>query len=260
MEIFNLSGKNAVVTGGYGYLGTAMVNALHSFGANVIVAGRSRAKFEEKFNNEHSRLSFQECDIMQSESFKKLYQNTFENFGSLDIIINNAYSSRGNDPEKMTDEDWAYTLEGGLASVHKSIRESIPYLKQQQSGKIINISSMYGMVSPNFEVYEGEECRRFLNPPHYGAAKAGIIQLTKYYAAYLGKDNIQVNTLTPGPFPSENIKNEYPGFVDRLKTKNPQNNIGVPEDLSGALILLSSKASNFITGQNLVVDGGWTSW
>jgi NAD(P)-dependent dehydrogenase (short-subunit alcohol dehydrogenase family) len=116
------------------------------------------------------------------------------------------------------------------------------------------------LVSPDFRLYEGDGCEAYINPPHYGAAKAAIIQLTKYYASHLGPYNIQVNALAPGPFPNEKIQKENPEFVRRLKEKNPLNKIGKPEDLAGVIILLSSSASDFITGQTIQVDGGWTIW
>ena len=115
---------------------------------------------------------------------------------------------------------------------------------------------MYGMVAPQFEVYEKHP--QFLNPPHYGAAKAGVLQLGKYYASYLGTMNINVNTITPGPFPSDEVK-ENKSFVSALEQKTSLKRVGLPEDLAGAFVFLSSEASNYITGQNIIVDGGWTA-
>jgi gluconate 5-dehydrogenase len=161
----------------------------------------------------------------------------------------------------MSDEDWSYTMEGVVGSTHKAIRTIIPYMKEQKSGKIINITSMYGIVSPDFDsLYRGDNCEKYTNPPHYGAAKAAIIQLTKYYAVLLGKYNIHVNAVSPGPFSKVIIQEENPEFINRLKHKNPLNKIGKPEDLAGVIILLSSSASDFITGQTIQVDGGWTIW
>ena len=123
------------------------------------------------------------------------------------------------------------------------------------SGSIINVSSMYGMVAPQFEIYENFP--QFLNPPHYGAAKAAIIQMTKYFASYLGKDGILVNSVTPGPFPSEQIS-ENSRFINDLESKTCLGRVGKPEDVAGVFVFLSSAAAGFITGQNFVVDGGWT--
>src|SRR5690606_2795411 len=161
----------------------------------------------------------------------------------------------------MTDDDWEYSMDGVLGSIHKSIKAVVPIMRLQGGGKIVNIASMYGQVSPNFDkLYRGDGCEKYTNPPHYGAAKAGVIQLTKYYACLLGKENIYVNAISPGPFSKVSIQEETPIFVERLKSSNPLNKLGVPEDLIGVVVLLSSNASNFITGQNFAVDGGWTIW
>ena len=111
----------------------------------------------------------------------------------------------------MPDEDWEYTINGVLGSVQKSIKAVIPIMKTQKFGKIINIASMYVYVSPNFDnLYKGDECEKYTNPPHYGAAKAGVIQLTKYYAVLLGKHNIYVNAISPGPFSKNQIQKDNP--------------------------------------------------
>lgn len=260
MNIFDLSGKVAVVTGGYGHLGKAMAEALVNQGAITVVAGRSRTKFFEAFGERPStNLFFKELDILDTASVSQVFNELQGEFGRVDILVNNAHSSKGKSIENMPDADWAFTIEGVLGSVHRCIRAVLPIMKKHNRGKIINISSMYGMVSPNFDLYEGN-CEPYTNPPHYGAAKAGVLQLTRYYAFYLGKYNVQVNAITPGPFPKPVIQNENPEFVRRLKDRNPLNKIGKPEDLAGVTVLLSSGASDFITGQNIVVDGGWTIW
>lgn len=260
-DLFDLSGKVAIVTGGYGHLGSAMVLALLQKNATVVVAGRSREKFRKKFRNvENEKLVFGEIDIADSPSIKTNFRDVYSKYGRIDILVNNAHFARGSALTDMSDEDWSYTMEGVLGSVHKCIREVKPYMSKQKSGKIINIASMYGVVSPDFALYSGEDFEKYTNPPHYGAAKAGVIQLTKYYATRLGPENIQVNAITPGPFPKEKIQEENSAFIKRLSSKNPLGKIGKPEDLGGVCLLLSSKGSDFITGQNLIVDGGWTIW
>jgi len=260
-QIFNLKAKIAIVTGGYGHLGSGMVRALLAFGATVIVAGRSIKKYETAFSkNEKEELIFKQIDITNSTSIDLFFEEIKNTFGKVDILINNAHAARGNSQENMSDEDWTFTFEGVVGSIHKTIRAVTSIMKQQQSGKIINITSMYAMVSPDFRIYKGENCEPFTNPPHYGAAKAAMIQLTKYYAVLLGGHNIQVNAISPGPFPKKKIQKENPDFINRLKQKNPLQKIGEPEDIIGAIILLSSKSSDFMTGQTIQVDGGWTIW
>jgi gluconate 5-dehydrogenase len=115
---------------------------------------------------------------------------------------------------------------------------------------------MYGMVAPDFTVYE--DFPNFLNPPHYGAAKAGVIQMTKYFASYLAQYGILVNAVSPGAFPSKGVQ-EHTGFIAALNKKNPLKRIGQPDELKGVFVFLASNASTYVTGQNIAVDGGWTT-
>lgn len=262
-NVFDLTGKVVLITGGYGHLGSGMVKGLLFYGAKVIVAGRTEEKFKEKFKeNSFNNLFFEVFDISQnSEYFKEKYISVTKKHGSLDVVINNAHSAQGNSQLEMADKDWEFTLDGVLGSVHRSVKAAVHVMQKQGGGKIINISSMYGHVSPNFDkLYKGEDCERYTNPPHYGVGKAGVIQLTKYYAALLGKDNIYVNSISPGPFPKIQIQQDNPKFIERLKSSNPLNKIGSPEDMIGVIVLLASDASNFITGQNISIDGGWAIW
>lgn len=255
MNLFSLEHKVILVTGGYGHLGQAICQGLVEAKAQVVVLGRSEEKFKQVFP-EPENLHFQPCDISQSASIEKALSTIGQRFRKIDVLVNNAIYSRGQHPENMSDEDWNYGIDGVLNSVYRCIRAVIPYMKEQKRGKIINVSSMYGIVSPDFSIYEGNP---FLNPPHYGAAKAGVIQLSRYFAVHLGKKNIQVNTISPGAFPSPEVQKNQE-FIKRLQNKSPLGKIGQADDLKGAFVFLSSEASNFITGQNLVIDGGWTIW
>lgn len=262
-NIFDLTGKVVLITGGYGHLGAGITEGLLQFGAKVIVAGRTKEKFYDKFKeNSSDQLFFEHFDINEdSDYFKSRFVSIAKQYGGLDVVINNAHAAKGNSQLEMADEDWDFTLNGVLGSVHKSIKAAVQIMQKQGGGKIINIASMYGHVSPNFDkLYKGADCERYTNPPHYGAGKAGIIQLTKYYAALLGKENIYINAISPGPFPKVQIQQDNPEFIDRLKSSNPLNKVGYPEDMIGVAVLLSSDASNFITGQNISVDGGWAIW
>jgi len=255
-EVYQLrvDNKIIIVTGGYGHLGKAIVESLIHHGAFVIVAGKNIEKYNNEFST-HEKVFFIELDISSTTSISNAYTKIIEQYGKIDVLINNAMYLKGQSPEEMTDEDWSYGVDGVLNSVFRCIRELIPHFKKQRYGKIINVSSMYGIVSPDFEIYN--ESSGFLNPPHYGAAKAGVLQLTRYYASYLGKYNIQVNSVTPGPFPSDIVQKDI-NFINRLKSKTLLQRIGQPSDLAGAFVFLSSEAANFITGQNIIVDGGWT--
>ncbi|MFH1119631.1 MAG: SDR family oxidoreductase [Bacteroidota bacterium] len=261
IKTFDLKGKVAVVTGGYGHLGSGMVRALLESEATVVVAGRSEEKYTLTFSaEERVLLNFRTIDVTDSSSINNFFNNVITEFGTLDILVNNAHSAKGNSQENMSDDDWNFTFEGVVGSVHKMIKAVIPIMKDRKSGKIINISSMYGIVSPDFNIYKGDDCDRYTNPPHYGAAKAAMNQLTRYFAVLLGPHNIQVNGIAPGPFPNPAVQQDNPVFIERLCKKNPLNKIGKPQDLAGVILLLSSAGSDFITGQTIQVDGGWTIW
>lgn len=258
VQTFDLTGKVILVTGGYGHLGRAITESLVFHKATVFVLGRDNKKFEEAFaasTVDKSKLFFQYCDVASAESINEAFEKVFNTAGRIDVLVNNAFYSKGQSPEKMTDDEWATCIDGTLSSIFRCTRAIIPWLRKSSSGRIINVSSMYGVVAPDFSIYD--DAPQFLNPPHYGAAKAGIIQLTKYYASYLGKEGITVNTVTPGPFPSETVQ-QNTKFVEDLKEKTCLKRIGKAEDLAGAFVFLASDASGFITGQNIIVDGGWT--
>lgn len=256
-NVFSLRGKVVLITGGYGYLGKYITAGLLQSEASVIVLGRSREKFQEAFPTPPENLYFQETDVADRESVQNSFRSINTQFKRIDILINNAFYSKGNQPLAISDEDFSFSLDGNLGSVYRCIREVTPYMLASGSGRIINVASMYGLVSPDFGVYAGQE--QFLNPPHYGAAKAGVLQLTRYFACYLGKNNILVNTVTPGPFPNENVQ-QNDQFIANLSAKSPLGRIGKPEELKGIFVFLCSDQATYITGQNFVVDGGWTAW
>lgn len=255
---FDLTGKVILLTGGYGYLGKAATESLVHHGGTVYVLGRTKKKFEEAFEGHPDvgeKLHFQHCDVSETESIIEAYEAVLSNENGIDVLINNAFYLSGQDPLGMTDEQWDSGIDGTLSSVFRCIREVVPHIEKSESPRIINVSSMYGVVAPDFDVYK--EFPESLNPPHYGAAKAGVIQLSKYYASYLGEKGITVNTITPGPYPSEVVQ-EKEEFIDLLAQKTILKRIGKPEDLAGAFVFLASEASGYMTGQNIIVDGGWT--
>ncbi len=255
-RLFSLENQVVVISGGYGYLGKSMVEGLLDAGATVVVAGRSEEKFSAAFPQSNSNLHFNKTDITQTEDLKELFRAVWEKFNRIDVLINNAISiTVDGEPEKLSDQAISETMHGTFQSVYAAIREVIPYFRKRKSGRIINVGSMYGIVSPDFSVYDNNP--EMMNPPHYGAAKAGVIQLTKYFAEYLGREGILVNAISPGPFPSAEVQKEE-AFISKLSEKTSLKRIGKPVELQGAVIFLSSPSASFITGHNLVIDGGWT--
>ena len=251
-----LEGKIVAITGGYGHLGSGITEAILNHGGIAIVLGRSQEKFDSLKNriNQTENLHFQFCDIGDQTIVAEAFANIIKHFGNIDALINNAYFGKSQIPENMSDDEWQLGIEGGLNAVFRCIREIIPHLKQ--GGRIINISSMYGSIAPNFKIYD--DFPAFLNPPNYGAAKAGVQQLTRYFASYLGKKGITVNCISPGPFPSPDVQKNT-GFVKELEQLTVLNRIGQPHELGGICVFLASEHASFITGQNIAVDGGWTT-
>ena len=253
---FDLSKRVIAITGGYGHLGKSIVECLLKHGATVWVLGRNQNEHTKAFAQTKSgieRLFFQHCDISKTSSIKEAFESVFQQSKRLDVIINNAFYTSGNRSSSLSDEDWRIAMDGTLSSVFRCIREAIPYIRKSEFARIINVASTHGMMATDLEVYS--EILDTFKPPDYGVAKAGVIQLTKYYASYLGKEGITVNTVTPGPFPADRIQKNQE-FVKKLQEKTLLKRIGQPEEIGGVFVFLASDASSYITGQNIVVDGG----
>jgi len=261
LDMFRLNGKNAIITGGAGHLGTIMSEALAEAGANVVIASRNLDKCKEvasrisKSNPGIEIIAFK-LDISDRKSIKRCFSEVKERFDRIDILINNAYYGASNTLEKMSDKEWHLGVDGGVSGAFRCTSEIIPFMKEQGGGVIVNVSSMYGIVSPDWRIYRGT---KFANPPNYGVAKAGLIQFTKYCACHLAQHGIRVNAISPGPFPSPDVQKEG-WFMKELAAKNPMGRIGRPWELKGAVLFLCSDASTYVIGHNLVVDGGWTTW
>ncbi len=258
-DLLSLKQKTAFITGGSGYLGTAMSEALAEFGADVVIGSRDVKKCEalarrlrKEYGTEASGIA---VDIQDPASIQKAVSFIQNEYGRLDALVNNAWSGNKNTFDSITLEDWKYDVDVCLNGVFYTTKALVPQLKKTH-GVIVNIASMYGHVAPDYRMYEGTT---FANPPSYGASKAGVIQLTKYLASFLSPHGIRVNAISPGPFPHEATQKNKT-FIERLASKTMLNRIGRPDDLKGAIVLLCSDASAYMTGQNLCVDGGWTAW
>lgn len=260
-SLFDLSGRTALVTGGAGFLGSDMSAAFAELGANVVIASRDEAKCRRRCEeiaarlDRPVRLAAHELDLLDRDSIRTLVDTVVAEFGGIDILVNNAWSGNKNSWESIDDQDWEYDINMSLNSVFRMIKASFDTLKDRR-GVILNITSMYAHVAPDYRLYDGKQ---FANPPSYGAAKAGVLQFTRYLASFLSPHGIRVNALSPGAYPHPQTR-EHTEFMSRLCEKTPLGRLGEPEDLKGAVALLCSDAGSYITGQNLCVDGGWAVW
>ncbi len=259
MEQFRLKGKVAVITGGAGHLGKAMSEGLAEAGAKVVIASRDVEKCKKLATTLVKKYKVKAMgtaiDIRSMAAVKKCMAAVNREMGAIDILINNAAYGKGMFLT-MSEADWLEGIDGTINGVFRCTQAALPYMEAQKHGVIINISSMYGIVSPDPRMYGDSG---YDNPPNYGAGKAAILEFTRYSACYLADKGIRVNAITPGPFPSPEVQKNKK-FISKLKEKNPLGRIGHPDDLKGAVVFLASEASSYITGQNIVVDGGWTVW
>ena len=261
-SLLNLQGKVAIVTGGAGWLGSSVCEVLAELGAKIFIASRDSSKHTIIKNNIASlyksnlEIESAELDLASEKSVKNCFAKIIDRTGRIDILINNAYSGPSHSFAQTSINEWKEIIDVGLTGCFITMKEAASYMQNTGGGAIVNVASMYGLVSPNFTVYEETQ---FTSSPAYGAAKAGVIQLTRYAACSLASHNIRVNSLSLGPFPAKPVQ-EDKIFISRLAAKTPLGRIGSPWEIKGALAFLATQASSYVTGHNLVVDGGWTAW
>lgn len=258
-DLFNLQGKVAVLTGAAGWLGSAMSRALAEAGATMVVTSREADKAQAFAaslpGSGHIGIGFEQGETDTIPSF---VQGVLERLGKIDILVNNAYGATAPSIDSATAEDFDRAYHVGVTAYFLLAREVAQHLRSRGApGAIINISSMYGVVASYPDAYTGLPVN---SPPNYHGLKGGLVHLTRHLAAYWAADNIRVNCIAPGPFPTDKTQTRLPEFIDRLETKVPMGRIGRPEELKGLVVLLASDAGSYITGQNILVDGGWTVW
>lgn len=257
-----LESLNVLVTGAYGHFGRHICAHLAEQGANVLLSGRNLQKLEDlKSELDKKKLKseiaeFDVCDERQVESFVNKYSHL-----ELHGLVNNAYFGPGGTVRTATPQDYRNAYEVGVVAPANLIKLLLPSMEKasQKNGyaSVVNVSSMYGSVSPKLSIYKDAPSS---NPPFYGACKAALIQLTRYAAIEFAPKNIRVNSIAPGPFPSDKVQSSDPDFIHRLEARVPMGRIGDPREICGAISFLLSRSSSYITGVNLPVDGGWTAW
>jgi len=264
-DLFDLTGRTAVVTGGPGKLGSQMCDALAEAGANVVVTSRTYEDCEEKareLSSQYGEALPVAADVTDEESVRDLVDTTVDVFGGIDVLVNNAYQASGYGKafEELTTEEWAETLEGVLTQTFVTTQAALPAIRESDAPSIVNIGSHYGVVPPDQRVYGDTGIN---NPPTYGSAKAGVIHFTKWLASYLHEERIRVNSISPGGFYSEameDVEGYTETFVPNYEERTMLGRMGDDTDMKGIVVYLASDASKWMTGQNVVLDGGWTTW
>jgi NAD(P)-dependent dehydrogenase (short-subunit alcohol dehydrogenase family) len=242
----SLSQKKIVITGGSGLLGKAIVEKLVDEGATAINLDIQPGT--------KTRGEYMHCDVTDPESIQKSIHAVIQKYGRIDGLVNNAYPRTddwGEIFEKVSVESWRKNVDMQLNSCFEFCKVVCEQMKKQQHGAIINMGSMYGVTAPDFSIYEGTT---MTSPAAYSAIKGGTIHFTKYLASYFGKFGIRVNCVSPGGI----FDHQNETFVKNYERKVPLKRMGLPGDIAGPIAFLLSDESAYITGHNLVVDGGWT--
>ena len=248
-DLFNLDGKVAIITGAARGLGRSMAVGLAKFGAHVVITDviDTSDTLEEikKFDDQSFDL---QVDVSDESDVETMIKKTVDHFGSIDIFVNNAGILKTANAEDFSEEDWKKVIDVNLNGVFLCSQAAGKQMIEQKSGKIINISSIAGLSG-------------YASSVAYSTSKAGVISLTKTLAAEWGKHNIQVNAICPGVFATD-MTEDYlkdKDFKEMIKTKVPLSRYATSDELISTIIYLASKASDYMTGHALVIDGGWTS-
>jgi NAD(P)-dependent dehydrogenase (short-subunit alcohol dehydrogenase family) len=252
----------AIVTGGAGYYGKPISLALAEAGAQVIIASRDESKcraFAESLQEKKLNVEGMQLDLANESSIDGLISEIANKYGRIDILVNNAVSREGfKDIEHVSKAEWESSQQINSTGMMLITQGVLKIMRKQRAGNIINIGSIQGVVGPNFPVY-GET--GMTSPINYTYDKWAMVGFTKWIANYYGRFNIRANCISPGgygPGVAESIgENE---FVNNYKRLTPLGRFAEDDDIKGPVVFLASDASAYITGHNLLVDGGWTSW
>lgn len=266
MELFSLKNKTAIVTGALGLIGKEHCYALNEAGANVVVLDVNETdavKFAASLGNTHLGIG---ANVTAAGSLQQARHKIVARYGSIDVLVNNAaindmFENPAMAAEKSRFENyplemWQKSLDVNVTGVFLCSQVFGTVMAQQGSGSIINIASTYGVVGPDQSIYKNEKGEQtFYKSPAYPATKGAVVNFTRFLAAYWGNKGVRVNTLSPG-----GVENSQDGFfVANYSSKTALGRMAVPTDYKGAVVFLASEASAYMTGANLIVDGGWTA-
>lgn len=254
-DLFRLDGRIALVTGGAGIYGVHISRALAEVGAHVVIASRDLEQCEkvaEEMRAKGLKASASQLDLGSSYSIRGLSEKIVSEFGKLDILFNNAVARAGGNPSTVTEDDWVSAMKINSTGFFMSCQIFGEQMIKQRSGVMVNIASIYGVVGPNFNIYEGTD---MTSPANYAFAKGGMVNYTRYAASYYGRFGIRVNCISPGGFQTE----QPDAFICSYSKQTPLGRMAKDDDIKGPAVFLASDASAYVTGQNLLVDGGWTA-
>lgn len=251
--MFNLKGRVVAITGASSGLGVQMAEGFAAQGANLVIMARRLEKLEE-VAEDIRKLGVKcipiQCDVTDTDAVNKAAEAAIKEYGKVDILVNNAGSSKNNGVLAMTDEEWNFTIDTDLNSVFKVTRAFSKYMVENRYGRIINISSMYGLVG-----------NTLIDTVAYHSSKGGVVNFTRAVAAELAKHNITCNAICPGYFETELTSDTLntESFSNYMKATVPLGRYGVRGELNAAAVFLASDEASYVTGQILAVDGGYTA-
>lgn len=272
IDSFNMTGKVAVVTGGPGLLGKEFCRTLAEAGASVVVVDINAAASEavaESLRGQGYRALAAPTDVTNPESVNRMVADTLAEFGRLDVLVNSAALDPKFDPEALARgipsgsfedyplDSWRQALDVNLTGMFLCCQAAVkPMLAQEKKGSIINICSTYGLVAPDQRLYERDGRQTAYKPVYYSVTKAGVLGMTRYLSTYYAGTDIRCNALTPGGV----FNNHDETFLKAYSARTVMGRMAKGHEMNGALLFLASDASSYMTGSNLVVDGGWTAW
>ncbi|TXH71057.1 MAG: SDR family oxidoreductase [Thiothrix sp.] len=262
-ELSNLKDRRALITGASGGLGQVIAETLGELGADLLLIDRDNKQLKELSDRLEKKwqinINYEVCDLERQDQRLELIKLIKDNNLSINILVNNAAFVGTSDLtgwavpfEEQTLETWRRALEVNLTAIFELCQKLYPVLKIENGSSIINISSIYGLYAPDWSLYEGTTMS---NPAAYNASKGGLLQLTRWLATNMAP-HVRVNAISPGGI----FRNQPEIFVKRYEKKTPLQRMATEDDFRGTIAYLASDLSKYITGQNLIVDGGWGIW